>query len=121
MKFVRYKLSELKVSENGKRELNELEKMDDGDIDYSDLPQLPDDFFEKAKAGAFYHPENERSTSGIEEELEIPNQETLNAIREVEDGKCKSYSSFSEFMEEIDREIAEEDAQKARNQSQENS
>ena len=56
MCLVRKKLSEIAVSEEGQRALEALAIKPDAEIDYSDIPPLPDDFFEKAQVGVFYRP-----------------------------------------------------------------
>lgn len=50
------KLSDIKMTERGRKELEALAKKPDSEIDYSDLPPLTDDFFAKAKVGVFYRP-----------------------------------------------------------------
>lgn len=56
MSLVRMKLSEIKVTKQGKKELEALAKKPDSEIDYSDIPPLPNDFFDRAKVGVFYKP-----------------------------------------------------------------
>ena len=56
MSLVRTKLSDIALTERGKRELEALAKKPDSYIDYSDIPPLSDDFFKKAKVGVFYRP-----------------------------------------------------------------
>lgn len=56
MSLVRKKLSEITLTEQDKKKLKDLADKPDSEIDYSDIPPLPEDFFERGKVGVFYKP-----------------------------------------------------------------
>lgn len=57
MSMVRYKLGEVPpLSDEEMAALRAEPPADDSEIDYSDIPQLDDDFWENAVRGLFYRP-----------------------------------------------------------------
>jgi len=44
------------ITQERRKELEELAKMPDSEIDYSDIPPLDEDFFRRARVGVFYRP-----------------------------------------------------------------
>lgn len=56
MSIVKVKLKDVKVTEQMRRELEELERKPDSEIDFSDIPPLDENFFKQAKVGVFYRP-----------------------------------------------------------------
>ena len=64
MNTVEYRLEELPpLSAQRKAELMALAERPDSDIDYSDIPPLPDSFWERAVPSPFYRPEKTTRTS----------------------------------------------------------
>lgn len=56
MSLVRMKLSEVKLTEQDIKELEELAKKPDSEIDYSDIPQINPEDWKSAVRGKFYRP-----------------------------------------------------------------
>jgi hypothetical protein len=55
MSTIRYKQGELpSLTEERKAELEALANMPDSEIDFSDIPPLTEEFWEKAERGRFY-------------------------------------------------------------------
>ena len=52
-----------------KAELAALGAMREGDIDYSDIPALPDDFWKDAQRGRFYKPIKQQVTARIDADV----------------------------------------------------
>jgi len=56
MSIVRYKAEDIKLTKEHMKELEELAKMPDSEIDYSDIPPLNPEDWKNAVRGAFYRP-----------------------------------------------------------------
>lgn len=56
MSIVRYKSEDIKLTKEHMKELEELAKMPDSEIDYSDIPPLNPEDWKDATRGAFYRP-----------------------------------------------------------------
>ncbi len=69
MSLVRKKLSEIKLTEQGRKELEALARKPDSEIDYSDIPPPTDDFFAKARAGIFYKPVKKSVTMRLDADV----------------------------------------------------
>ena len=69
MSLVRKKLSEIKLTEQGRKELEALARKPDSEIDYSDIPPLTDDFFAKARTGIFYKPVKKSVTMRLDADV----------------------------------------------------
>lgn len=52
-----------------KAELDALESLTDNDIDYTDIPELPDEFWKSAKRGVFYKPTKTSTTLRIDSDV----------------------------------------------------
>ncbi len=52
--LVRYKPNSMELTERNLKELEELAKMPDSEIDYSDIPQLNPEDWKNASRGVFY-------------------------------------------------------------------
>jgi uncharacterized protein (DUF4415 family) len=57
------------LTEEQKIEISALEARSDDDIDYGDIPQLPDEFFSKAVCGHFYKPTKTSTTVRIDSDV----------------------------------------------------
>jgi uncharacterized protein (DUF4415 family) len=55
--------------EEYERQLAELAALTDDDIDTSDIPPLPDSFFENAVRGKFYRPKKEVTTVRLDTDI----------------------------------------------------
>lgn len=55
-KIVRKSLSDCKLTAKQKRDLTNLAKRPDSEIDLSDIPELTDDFWKNAQPNPFYKP-----------------------------------------------------------------
>jgi uncharacterized protein (DUF4415 family) len=52
-----------------KAELDALESLTDNDIDYSDIPEFPDEFWKNARRGLFYKPTKTSTTVRIDSDV----------------------------------------------------
>jgi uncharacterized protein (DUF4415 family) len=58
-----------KLTKQQKAELEALAKMSDADIDYSDIPPLSDEFWQKAMRNPFYKPTKQSTTMRIDSDV----------------------------------------------------
>jgi uncharacterized protein (DUF4415 family) len=58
-----------KLTKQQKAELEALAKMSDADIDYSDIPPLSDEFWQKAMRNPFYRPTKQSTTLRVDSDI----------------------------------------------------
>jgi uncharacterized protein (DUF4415 family) len=68
-KIVRKTLADIKVTPAMKRHLKELAERPDSEIDFSDIPELTDDFFKNAVRNPFYRPVKEQVTVRLDSDV----------------------------------------------------
>ena len=68
-KTVRKTLAECKAAPGRKRELAKLAAMPDDEIDFSDLPELTEKFWQNAVANPFYRPVKKQITLRIDADI----------------------------------------------------
>jgi len=68
-KIVRKAWGESRISEERKRELAELAKRPDSEIDYSDIPALTEKFWQHAIPNPFYRPVKKQVTLRIDADI----------------------------------------------------
>lgn len=68
-KIARKTLAEIKNNDKPKRELAKLAKMPDSAIDFSDLPELTEDFWRNAVPNPFYRPVKKQITLRIDADI----------------------------------------------------
>ena len=68
-KIVRKAWGESRISEERKRELAELAKRPDSEIDYSDIPELTEKFWQNAVPNPFYKPVKKQVTLRIDADI----------------------------------------------------
>lgn len=68
-KTVRKTLAECKPADKHKRELAKLAQMPDSAIDFSDLPQLTEKFWQNAVPNPFYRPVKKQITLRIDADI----------------------------------------------------
>ena len=68
-KIVRKAWGESRISEERKRELTELAKRPDSEIDYSDIPALTEKFWQHAIPNPFYRPVKKQVTLRIDADI----------------------------------------------------
>ena len=57
------------LTEAQKAELAALAAVPDGDIDYSDIPPLPESFWQQAERGRFYRPVKQQITARVDADV----------------------------------------------------
>jgi len=68
-KIVRKTLAECKATPKEKRELAKLAALSDKDIDFSDLPELTEKFWQNAVPNPFYRPVKKQVTLRIDADI----------------------------------------------------
>src|SRR6185312_4239019 len=68
-KPVRKTQADIKVTPAMLRHLKKLEEMPDSEIDYSDIPELTEDFWQNAVKGRFYRPLKEQVTVRLDSDI----------------------------------------------------
>jgi uncharacterized protein (DUF4415 family) len=68
-KIVRKTLAECKVTPGRKRKLAELAERPDSEIDYSDIPPLPESFWRNAVRNPFYRPVKQQLTVRLDADV----------------------------------------------------
>lgn len=68
-KIVRRAWGESRISEARKRELDQLAKRPDSEIDYSDIPEATDKFWQNAVRNPFYKPVKKQVTVRIDADI----------------------------------------------------
>jgi uncharacterized protein (DUF4415 family) len=68
-RIVRKKLAEIKISERRKRELAALAVRPDSEIDFSDIPELTESFWQNAVTNPFYRPVKKQVTLRIDADV----------------------------------------------------
>jgi len=68
-KIVRKTLDECKLTPARKRRLAELAKRPDSEIDYSDIPPLPESFWRNAIRNPFYRPVKQQLTVRLDADV----------------------------------------------------
>ena len=68
-KIVRKTLADIKVTPAMLRRLKKLEEMPDSEIDYSDIPELTEKFWQNAVQGRFYRPMKEQVTVRLDSDI----------------------------------------------------
>jgi uncharacterized protein (DUF4415 family) len=68
-KIVRKAWGESRLSEERKRELAELAKKPDSEIDFSDIPELTETFWQNAVPNPFYRPVKKQVTLRIDADI----------------------------------------------------
>ncbi|HUD22869.1 MAG TPA: BrnA antitoxin family protein [Acidobacteriaceae bacterium] len=68
-KIVRRAWGESRISEERKRELAELAKRPDSEIDFSDIPELTEKFWKNAVRNPFYRPVKKQVTLRIDADI----------------------------------------------------
>jgi uncharacterized protein (DUF4415 family) len=68
-KIVRKAWGESRISEERKRELAELAKRPDSEIDFSDIPELTEKFWQNAVPNPFYKPVKKQVTLRIDADI----------------------------------------------------
>jgi uncharacterized protein (DUF4415 family) len=68
-KIVRKTLSECKLTAAGKRKLAKLAQQPDSEIDYSDIPPLPESFWKNAIRNPFYRPVKQQLTVRLDADV----------------------------------------------------
>ena len=58
-----------KLTKQQKAELEALAKMSDADIDYSDIPPLSDEFWQKAMRNPLYKPKKQSTTVRVDSDV----------------------------------------------------
>lgn len=58
-----------KLTKQQRAELEALAKMSDADIDYSDIPPLSDEFWQKAMRNPFYRPTKQSTTVRVDSDV----------------------------------------------------
>ena len=58
-----------KLTKQQKAELEALAKMSDASIDYSDIPPLSDEFWQKAARNPFYKPKKQSTTVRVDSDV----------------------------------------------------
>jgi uncharacterized protein (DUF4415 family) len=58
-----------KLTKQQKAELEALAKMSDSDIDFSDIPPLSDDFWQKVMRNPFYKPKKQSTTVRVDSDV----------------------------------------------------
>ena len=72
VKYVKYKSdpgNPPKLTKQQKAELEALAKMPDAAIDYSDIPPLSDEFWQKAMRNPFYKPTKQSTTVRVDSDV----------------------------------------------------
>jgi uncharacterized protein (DUF4415 family) len=68
-KIVRKTLADIKVTPAMKRHLKELASRPDSEIDFSDIPELTEDFFKGAIRNPFYRPVKKQVTVRLDSDV----------------------------------------------------
>ncbi|MBB6146711.1 uncharacterized protein (DUF4415 family) [Silvibacterium bohemicum] len=68
-KIVRKTLADIKVTPAMKRHLKELASRPDSEIDFSDIPELTEDFFKGAIRNPFYRPVKKQVTVRLDSDI----------------------------------------------------
>jgi uncharacterized protein (DUF4415 family) len=68
-KTIRRAYGEARISEERKRELAELAKRPDSEIDFSDIPELTETFWQNAVPNPFYKPVKKQVTLRIDADI----------------------------------------------------
>jgi uncharacterized protein (DUF4415 family) len=68
-KLVRKTLAECKLTPARKRQLAKLAERPDAEIDYSDIPPLPDSFWKNAVRNPFYRPVKQQLTVRLDADV----------------------------------------------------
>lgn len=68
-KIVRKTLADIKVTPAMKRRLKELASRPDSEIDFSDIPELTEDFFKGAIRNPFYRPVKKQVTVRLDSDV----------------------------------------------------
>jgi uncharacterized protein (DUF4415 family) len=68
-KIVRKAWGESRISEERKRELDQLAQRPDSEIDYSDIPPLTEEFWKNAVRNPFYKPVKKQVTVRIDADI----------------------------------------------------
>jgi uncharacterized protein (DUF4415 family) len=68
-KIVRKAWGESRISEERKRELDQLAKRPDSEIDYSDIPEATEKFWQNAVPNPFYKPVKKQVTLRIDADI----------------------------------------------------
>ena len=68
-KIVRKTLADIKVTPAMERRLKKLAEMPDSEIDYSDIPELTEKFWQNAVRGRFYRPMKEQVTVRLDSDI----------------------------------------------------
>ena len=68
-KLVRKKQEDIKVTPAMLRHLKKLAERPDSEIDYSDIPELTDKFWQNAVKGRFYRPVKEQVTVRLDSDV----------------------------------------------------
>jgi uncharacterized protein (DUF4415 family) len=68
-KIVRKTLADIKVTPAMRRRLAALAKRPDSEIDFSDIPELTEDFFKNAVRNPFYRPVKEQVTVRLDADV----------------------------------------------------
>jgi uncharacterized protein (DUF4415 family) len=68
-KIVRKTLAESKITAKRKRELADLAQRPDSEIDFSDIPELTDEFWQNAVPNPFYRPVKKQITLRIDADI----------------------------------------------------
>ena len=68
-KIIRKTLAECKTTAGRKRELAKLAEMPDSDIDFSELPELTEQFWRNAVPNPFYRPVKKQVTLRIDADI----------------------------------------------------
>lgn len=68
-KLVRKTQAEIKVTPAMKRRLKKLAEMPDSEIDFSDIPELTEKFWQNAVKGLFYRPLKEQVTVRLDSDI----------------------------------------------------
>ncbi len=67
MAIVRYKADE--IPKPTQADFDRLNAIKDENIDFTDIPELTEDFFANAKVGEFYHPKKKQVTVKIDTDI----------------------------------------------------
>ena len=68
-KLVRKTQADIKVTPSMIRHLKKLAERPDSEIDYSDIPELTEDFWQNAVKGRFYRPLKEQVTVRLDSDI----------------------------------------------------
>jgi uncharacterized protein (DUF4415 family) len=68
-KMVRKTLADIKMTDARRRRLRKLAERPDSEIDFSDIPELTDDFWKNAVQGKFYRPVKKQLTVRLDADV----------------------------------------------------